>query len=169
MKRRNNRNENVDNQVKPLLRLKPKFNLFAALSTKYLGTLITLIFIGILIVQNSSTNILLVTAVIGLYVLYLVVMLLILKRKYKKTSYLFFEDCILIAKKYGNKEQILVPYTDIEDILFYQNYAQKLLKMGSLGVKTRSGNIFNKIVMLDSLQDLYGTIEKIKPIIYGDI
>ncbi len=40
----------------------------------------------------------------------------------------------------------MIPYNDIADILFYQNYAQKIFGMGSLGIKISSGNFFNNII-----------------------
>lgn len=168
-----NRNNNINNNmndeeepIKPLLKLKPKFNLLTALSSKYLGTLATLIFLGVLLVQNAGLNVWYFIAVLAIYLIYLAFRMISLKRKYKKTMYLFFEDRLYIFKKYGREEQTMIPYGDIVDILFYQNYAQKLFGMGSLGVKIASGNFFNNIIMLESVQDLTGTIEKIKNILY---
>lgn len=162
-----NNNDINQNEIKPLLKLKPKFNLLTALSSKHLGTLATLIFIGVLLVQTSGVNVWYFIAVLAVYIVYLVIRMLWLKKKYKKTAYLFFEDRLFIIKKYGRQEQTMIPYNDIADILFYQNYAQKLFGMGSLGVKISSGNFFNNIIMLESLEDLNGTIEKIRDILYA--
>ena len=166
--RKNNTNSNYmnENEIKPLLKLKPKFNLLTALSSKHLGTLATLIFIGVLLIQTSELSIWYFIAVLLVYLLYLSIRMLRLKNMYKKTSYLFFGDKLFIIKKYGRQEQIMIPYDDIADILFYQNYAQKIFGMGSLGVKISSGNFFNNIIMLESLEDLKGAIEKIRDIIY---
>lgn len=169
--RRNNRNNinsnNINqNEIKPLLKLKPKFNLLTALSSKHLGTLATLIFIGVLLIQTSAVSVWYLIAGLAVYFVYLIIRMTWLKRKYKKTAYLFFEDKLFIIKKYGKQEQIMIPYNDIADILFYQNYAQKIFGMGSLGVKILSGNFFNNIIMLESVEDLNGTIEKIRNIIY---
>jgi len=167
---RNNRinrnNINQEEPIQPLLKLKPKFNLLTALSSKHLGTLVTLIFIGILLVQSAGLNLWYFIAALAVYLVYLAVRMIDLKRKYKKTVYLFFEDRLYIFKKYGRQEQTMIPYDDIADILFYQNYAQRIFGMGSLGVKISSGNIFNNIIMLESVQDLNGTIAKIRDILY---
>ena len=98
---------------------------------------------------------------------YIAIRVLINKRRYKKTVYLFFESELLILKKYGRQEQIIIPYEDVADILFYQNYAEKIFGMGKLGVKIRSGNFLNNIIMLEGINDLNGTIEKLKYILYG--
>ena len=175
MRENNNRNMNKQEQVKPLLKLKPKFNLLTAmtatsykgsLASNHLGTLITIIFIVVLLVQTEAINIKYAIALLAVYFIYLAIRMFMLKRKYKKTSYLFFEDRLYIIKKYGRNEQTLIPYNDIEDILFYQNYSQRIFGMGSLGIKISSGNFFNNIIMLESLEDLNGAIEKIKNIIY---
>ena len=52
----NSKNTN-QNEVKPLLKIKPKFNLLTALSSKHLGTLATAIFIGVLLVQTTEFSI----------------------------------------------------------------------------------------------------------------
>lgn len=169
---RNNKNNNRNNmaqeeeKVKPLLKIKPKFNLLV-LASNYFVTLATLIFIAVLLVQTTEINPLYCVAVIGVYVLYIAIRVLINKRHYKKTIYLFFESELLILKKYGRQEQIIIPYEDVADILFYQNYAEKIFGMGKLGVKIRSGNFLNNIIMLEGINDLNGTIEKLKYILYG--
>lgn len=166
--RRNNINSNNTNQneVKPLLKIKPKFNLLTALSSKHLGTLATAIFIGVLLVQTTEFSIWYFILALAVYLIYLAIRMVSLKNKYKKTSYLFFEDRIYIVKKYGRQEQTMIPYSDIADILFYQNYAQKIFGMGSLGIKISSGSFFNNIIMLDSIENLNGTIEKIRDLLY---
>lgn len=161
----NSKNTN-QNEVKPLLKIKPKFNLLTALSSKHLGTLATAIFIGVLLVQTTEFSIWYFILALAVYLIYLAIRMVSLKNKYKKTSYLFFEDRLYIVKKYGRQEQTMIPYNDIADILFYQNYAQKIFGMGSLGIKISSGNFFNNIIMLDSVEDLNGTIEKIRDLLY---
>lgn len=169
---RNNKNNNRNNmvqeeeKVKPLLKIKPKFNLLV-LASNYFVTLATLIFIAVLLIQTANVNILYCIAVIGVYVLYMAIRVLIYDKHYKKTVYLFFENELLVLKKYGRQEQIIIPYEDIADILFYQNYAEKLFGMGKLGIKIRSGNFLNNIIMLEGINDLNGTIEKLKYILYG--
>lgn len=164
---RNNRNVNENQEeIKPLLKLKPHFNLVTALSSKHLGTLATLIFIGVLFVQSNALEIKYFILILAIYLLYLVIKMFNTKRKYKKTIYLFFEDRMYIYKKYGRQEQVMIPYNDIADVLFYQSYAQKIFGMGSLGVKISSGSFFNNIIMLESLKDLNGSIEKIRNILY---
>ena len=169
MKRKNN-NQNRDNinqnEIKPLLKVKPKFNLLVALLSGHIGTLATLIFIGIIVIQNTKTSVWYFIAVLAIYLVYLVLKMLRTKWKYKKTAYLFFEDRLYIIKKYGRQEQIMIPYGDIVDILFYQNYLQKLFGMGGLGIKIASGNFFNNIIMLESIENLNGTIENIRDILY---
>lgn len=162
-----NRNVNTNQEeVKPILKLKPHFNLLTAVSSKHLGTLATLIFIGVLFVQSNALELKYFLAVLTIYLVYIAIKMFDTKRKYQKTIYLFFEDRMYIYKKYGRQEQVMIPYNDIADILFYQNYAQKIFGMGSLGVKISSGNIFNNIIMLESLKDLNGSIEKIRNILY---
>lgn len=172
---RNNNNSNNINRnnvpqegekVKPLLKIKPKFNLLV-LASNYFVTLATLIFIAVLLVQASAIKILPCVAIIGVYLLYVAIRILINKSHYNKTVYLFFETELLILKKYGKQEQIIIPYEDIADILFYQNYAEKIFGMGKLGIKIRSGNFLNNIIMLEGIDDLNGTIEKLKYILYG--
>lgn len=172
---RNNNNSNNINRnnipqegekVKPLLKIKPKFNLLV-LASNYFVTLVTLIFIAVLLVQTSAVSILPCVAIIGVYVLYMAIRVLIYKNHYNKTLYLFFETELLILKKYGKQERIIIPYEDIADILFYQNYAEKIFGMGKLGIKIRSGNFLNNIIMLEGIDDLNGTIEKLKYILYG--
>ena len=163
---RNNVSPQENEKVKPILKLKPKFNLLV-LASNYFVTLATLIFIAVLLVQTAAVNILYCVAIIGAYVLYMAVRVLIYKNHYKKTAYLFFETELVILKKYGKQEQIIIPYEDIADILFYQNYAEKIFRMGQLGVKIRSGNFLNNIIMLEGINDLNGTIEKLKYILYG--
>ena len=164
---RNNRNVNGNQEeVKPLLKLKPHFNLVTAASSKHLGTLATLIFIGVLFVQSNALELKYFLVILAIYLLYIAIKMFDTKRKYQKTIYLFFEDRMYIYKKYGRQEQVMIPYNDIADILFYQNYAQKIFGMGNLGVKISSGNFFNNIIMLESLKDLNGSIEKIRNILY---
>jgi len=164
---RNNRNVNENQEeVKPLLKLKPHFNLITAASSKYLGTLVTLIFLGVLLVQTGGLEVWHFIIFLIVCLLYIAIRMLDMKRKYKKTMYLFFEDRMYIYKKYGKEEQIMIPYSDIVDIIFYQDYAQKIFGMGRLGIKIASGSFFNNIIMLESLKDLNGSIEKIRNILY---
>jgi len=160
-----NVNENQE-EVKPLLKLKPHFNLLTAVSSKHLGTLATIIFLGVLFVQSKALELTYFLAILAIYLIYVAIKMFDTKRKYKKTMYLFFEDRMFIYKKYGKQEQVMIPYNDIADILFYQNYAQKIFGMGSLGIKIKSGSFFNNIIMLESLKDLNGSIEKIRNILY---
>lgn len=169
MRRKNNNlnRENINqNDVKPLLKIKPKFNWLVALFSGHIGTLATLIFLGVVVVQNTKLSIVYFIAVLAIYAMYLVFRALRLKWKYKRTVYLFFEDRLYILKKYGRQEQTMIPYGDIVDILFYQNYLQRIFGMGGLGVKITSGNFFNNIIMLESVEDLNGTIENIRNILY---
>lgn len=164
--RRNMNYEEEQDVVQPLLKLKPHFNLITAISAKHLETLLALILLGVLLVQTAGLQLAYFLGALVIYLVYLTIRMLDVKRKYKKTIYLFFEDRLYIFKKYGREEKTMIPYSDIADVLYYQNYAQKLFGMGGLGIKLRSGNFFNNIVMLESLKDLNGNIEKIKEILY---
>jgi len=166
--RRINRNINNqdEEQVKPLLKIKPQFNFLIELASKYLGTLATIIFISILLAQTATVDVMYLIILVAIYVLYITIRLLLIKRKYKKTVYLFFEDSLYIIEKFGRHEQTIIPYSDIVDILFYQNYAQRVIGMGRLGVKIASGKLFNNIIMLEAVPNLNKKIEKIKQILY---
>jgi len=151
----------MEKNIEQPLEIKPRFNLLCIFVDKHLLTTIAVI---ILLSITYKTELLKIyILIIALYITYVLLTLFINYKKCKKTSYLFYEDRIIIKEK-SKKTELL--YKEIKDFLIYQSQTQKLFNYGEITIKLKETNILSKGIQLFSLSNLNNTIEQIRKIVY---
>lgn len=153
----------MEENIKPQLEIKPKFNLLCTFIDKHLLT--TLAIIILLSITYKQELLKVYILIIILYIVYVLVNLFINNRKCKKTSYLFYEDRVVIKEK-SNEDEIF--YDEVKDFLLYQSPVQKIFHYGEITIKLKNDNILSKGIQLFSLSDITNTVEKIRQVVYNN-
>ena len=164
MRRNPNIEEIEEEREQPLLKIKPKFNLPFLLVTKFVASLAVIIFIGTLLVQNNPEvfKIKYVILAVSIYVIYALIKLAIIRGRYNKTLYMFFQDRLVILKRYKRNGVEVIPYNQLEEIIFLQNYVEHLFDLGRFGIKIDGTLAILNMPVLEGIGDFSKTVEKLK-------
>ena len=162
----------MNEEVKPLLVVKPKFNPIQYFISKYLLTLIALIFLTIFTLQvytGENKNIGLYFAIaIFAYIIYIIIRMLIQRKRYKLVQYWFYDDSVLVVNKNKKSKDVAIGYNETIDILMTQTFLQKYYNQGDLILKLSEGKIMAKHLTLIGIPNFSETTKKISQIVYGE-
>lgn len=149
----------------PLLVLKPKFNAIRFFGSKYLGTLLAIIFLMYITAKAELTVYFLIA--IAVYLAYVVWKCIFTNFQYKRIQYWFYDDKLIILNRTKRGQDLVIYYNETIDILMSQDYMQKFFNEGDLVIKLGEGKVLAKTVTLIGIAKYRETVEKLYSIIYG--
>lgn len=157
----------------PLLTIRPQFNVVDYFIRKHLLTVIVIIALMIFtIAMNPQENTQLAPyflVALALYLIYVLIRAILLKRKYRLVQYMFFEDSLLVINRTRKGQDVVLAYNEIVDILMIQKFIQRFFDQGDLIVKLSEGKFFAKTLNLIGIGNFAKTTREISDIVYGGV
>lgn len=149
---------------KPLLTIKPKYNVIYNFLNKHAATFVIIVFILIaLIAQQELVEYGVLILVI--YIIYLIIVTIYNKRKARESIYNFYEDRLEYNKKINNDDLEKVLYTDITQINYAQTFSQSIFKIGTITLHTKNEKISKRLIVMNEVRDVKFVYEKILEIL----
>ncbi len=150
------------NKEAPKFVIKSEYNyVYEFLSRNGVTVLILLFLLYISILSKILLTYLLMLAI---YIIFVVLSTIYHKLKYNANVYKFYNDKIVYTNSFINKQEKRVRYADIKEVNVEQTFLQRIFKLGTIILRTNSGNILTNGIFIYGVKNIDEQYKKMEEI-----
>jgi hypothetical protein len=148
----------LDKDTNVVLEIKPKFKPIYELLKIIDFVVLGIILILALFVEGNALHIILTIVVL---LALLIIWLVYRQKKLAATSMTFYDTKVVVKTK--SKEKVMT-YKDINDISYYQNFKQRICKMGDINLMPEHGIVIMQGLNISDVGNVVKEFEKVKEV-----